>query len=36
MVLDRAAVETLNKEELVSLFVENDDKLSLWLTLQTN
>ena len=28
MVLTRAAFEKLNKEELISLFVENDDKLN--------
>ena len=28
MVLTRAALEKLNKEELISLFAENDDKLN--------
>ena len=28
MVLTRAALEKLNKEELISFFVENDNKLS--------
>ena len=28
MVLTRAAFEKLNKEEIISLFVENDDKLN--------
>ena len=28
MVLTRAAFEKLNKEELISLFAENDDKLN--------
>ena len=28
MVLTRASFEKLNKEEIISLFVENDDKLN--------
>ena len=40
MILTRAAHEKLNKEELMSLFVENNNTDSnwavTWLTLQTN
>ena len=36
MVLTRAALEKLNKEELISLFVENDDKLNSNMANHTN
>ena len=33
MVLTRTALEKLNKEELISLFIENDDKLNSNITI---
>ena len=36
MVLNRVALEKLNKEELISLFVENDDRLNSNMTNLTN
>ena len=36
MLLTRTALEKLNKEELMSLFVENDDKLNSIMANLTN
>ena len=36
MVLTRAALQNLNKEKLISLFVENDDRLTSNMTNLTN
>ena len=36
MILNRAALENLNKEELISFLVENDDKLNSNMANRTN